>query len=328
MYDFEKFKASAFKNKYEIAFETDKKRINYGEVLGKVNALYNALANMGISGRALVFCGDAESTAVISFALSKAGVERILLNKKIPCFDAGKMCKKYLPSVCFLPANEFERLAPTLEKSGVKCVITTGDKPPFFPAQFELSKLIESNDFKVFKDYNSTDKIEFYEDAECETFSFADVLERDAVVLDIPLFCPAGARLFSNCLYSGKKCFLPSEFSPKYFKKHKVKMLVTDSGKEKFYKDFVCEKNFVPVGRRIVDGSFFDSDKLASKLSSLTDAKAEVSFNGAVIGVSVIFDNDADDLKMKEETALIRSAAIDLLYPFDKKKTITVKKLK
>lgn len=324
MYDYKKFKASAIRNKYEIAFETDKKRISYAELLKKVDALYNALKNMDVQGAAIVITDDLFSLAVTALALSKRGVKRVICESAVPVRDLLTYCKRYSPSVVFLPDTSLARLENKLIDAGVKTVVTYGQIETLFPASFEFEDLIRRNDYELTGEYQPTAEAVFSQDT---AVKLTGVSYNEGIVCDLPHPSKACSRVTSEILYSGGKCFLFKEITKKICKKKKVDRIITDSERVKLYEGFGCAVFDASNKHRRVGDAFFDADKISAKLSRVSSAKVTATYNGAVINTVAVFPADFNAERDKSEIDDIRDALYDYLSPFNAKKTFAAKKL-
>lgn len=330
MYDFEKFKPSAFKNKYDIVFAKDKSRTTYGELYNYVCALYNAFSNMSISGSALILCDDGENIAKTCLALSKLGVKRVIADAKISGTVAKKLVKKHSPSVVFIQSEYVKKLAPFLLEEKVVTVVTYGVAEGTFPAQFCFEELCEKNDFVLISDYESTSETEFEAEQDFTLPKLENYNLKNGVFIDIPPFCQLYSSLLSQIIYEGGKCVFFEKNTAKMHKKAGTCLVITDKSKETLYKDFTCDV-FVTLWDSVrVGESFIDTVKLSDILSDFSGASVTVTYNGAVINVLAVFPENTyfEDVQNSEEIISLKKLALDLLSPYDKKKTITVKKLR
>ena len=132
----------------------------------------------------------------------------------------------------------------------------------------------------------------------------------------------------TDALEKGGTVTCYSDITPRAFKRKKIKTVISDKDKAKFYSDFACEFICVDMPLRCVSGRFLDTDGIGKRLSAASGAQVEVAFNGAVISVGALFPADFKLSQTEEKTELLRELALDELLNIDKKKTITVKKLK
>ncbi|MBQ8605136.1 MAG: hypothetical protein IJ408_00220 [Clostridia bacterium] len=325
MYDYEKFKTAAIRHKYDVAFDEDKKRTTYFELYEKVNFLFNALCNMGTSGTAMILCDDPKTLALTSLALSKLGVMRVICDSRISQIKAKELALLHKPSVVFLKESELSRLAPALQSAGVITAVVYGKAVPLFPATFEFDKLMQKNDYMLSAEYTPSCQTQFEPTV---GFTLPELEITSDTFIDLPCFSEPYALLCSRALEEGKTVTVSAEPTPRYFKKKKIKTVISENGKAKFYSDFKCAFADVKPSVRCVCGGFLDLDGIGERLSAASGALVTLSYNGAVISVTALFPADFDLTKTEEKTELLRDAALDELIRFDKKKTITVKKLK
>jgi hypothetical protein len=328
MFNYEKFAAAALKNKYEIAFECDRTRVTYGELSKQVSALCNALFNMGVKGPALVLTSDPMRLCVSALALAKCGADRIFGDGKIPQIHLANLLKKKTPELVLLEAAELERLAPVLLEKDIRTVITYGSAEAVFPAQFEYKSLIERNDFVMIKEFEAGGKDLFVYNVDAKFPDLSEIDLRGGIVADVPAFCKGGARIAYGLLLEGRKQSVFTDKSPKSLKKRKVAAVITDSPAQ--YEGMLFSAFELTLSERRVSDSFADPEKISAYLSSLTPARVNVTFNGAVFAIKVIFPGDKimPESMQQQKISEIKSAAVDLLYPFDKKKIITILKEK
>lgn len=326
MYDYEKFKAAAYRYKYDIAAEFEKSRLTYNELYEKVNALYNALANMGVSGSAVLLCPEPFELMVSAFALSKCSLERIICNYKISEYELKKICKKYSPSVVFLKNTELERLAPVLSEAGVNTAVTYGASGQLLPAVFEYEKLVDTNDYLLVKEYTASAKTEFLTAAKCDMLKLSDEQIKGGVFVDIPSASEPFASAVCDILYRGGRLFFTQNLTKKMVSKKKISCVLTDSRSAEKYASLGADVQTFEPPLRIVAGVFFDGKYLSENLTEMTGTNTEAVFNGAIINVTAHFEKDFDAGNGKARMQAVTDAAKDLLCAYNVKKTIAFKK--
>ncbi len=327
MYDFLKFRDAAFKNKYEIAFETEKKRMTYAELYDKVNAIYNSLYNMGVEGSAVVALSDPIKASIAALALSKRGMKRIFTNSKVSKTELSILVKKHSPSVIFAEGSELSRLFECLEQTGVKTAVFTGKSEQIFPSQFDFDQLVVLGDYTLVKEYESTNKIVFSDNTLVTLKPSCYDSLKQGVCVDVPVYCKLSAKVISEILYRGGRCVFFDETNAKKLKKRKAQFVVTDTNNIENYKGFKGQIFGVDIGIRKIGDSFFDGDKISGYISKISGLDVRVIYNGAVICVSVML-SEKDDLnnpKTNKSVQIAKQCALDVLYPFNSKKTFAVK---
>lgn len=330
MFDYLKFRTSAYKHKYDIAVETDSKRITYGELNSDVISLCNSLANMNIGKSALVMLPDCAELAVSCLALSKAGFERMLASPLLSSADVGEILLSFIPDVVFLPSEQLGRLGPVLADHGCACAVVLGNEQCIFPAQFDYYDLIVRNDYRVASECqpSQSEPVFFYDSDK----PLPESITADAACIRLPLCEKQGAFVLSDILYRGAKWVHIKEINKKTVKKKKADRVFTDPSSAYMYAGAGCEVDVLPFAERFrrCGDRLADLSKLSEQFCAVCKDSVTVSFSGVKMHITLTLGADAGktDIESHPSVAAVKRAAPDLLYGIDCPKTFTVKQKK
>lgn len=333
MFDYNEFKISAYKYKYETAIETSFFRLTYGELLTRINAVSNSLFQMRLEGGIALLSRDAFTVFVTACAASKAGIPCVIADSKMQMSEAEALIKKYTPQAVFLPTAELERIGGVFCENGCKtCIATEGtvQENSIFPSQFDFDSLIKINDYVTVREAsNTTVKTCFFDGEDLVTPDLSAVFchpIREGVYTDVPVFEPVGACILSALLKNGRKYCNLGRPDKKVFKKHKITTVITDARYE-INADIIeapAAMSYLRVG-----GGLFRAKKLSKELTQAIQRQTECEFSDGKIRVVVTL-LDTDDTKGlskgSELAKTVISAANDILYPFETPKSFIFKR--
>lgn len=331
MFDYQKFKKTAYKFKYETLFETDTERVRYGDYLSRVNAVYNALLRLNFSGgTVMLFARTSPDAFSVALACDRAGYRCVITDSKLPVFEVENAVKKHTPALCIGEGRELLRISKRLIEIGCKSVVVTDNSPlpNVFPTEYSLSELVLQNDYVTVN--SNTDKkgefvFAFDDNTPLPDMSFAnDIKAREGIVLDIPFYRNAGAYVFCELVYGCHRiCFCDN--SPKTLKKKKITTLVTAGDR--------CETPIETVRvccseKTYIGGGIFEKEQIESVLSKAYPMPVSLSAGEGKIrvGVSVGADADMEALQFYPPVQALKSVAKEILYPFDVPKMFAFKK--
>jgi len=310
MFDYERFKAAAYKFKYETAFEYLKNRVSYSDFLNLVNAFYNSLCQMGHRGNILLLSRDAFTVSTVSLAASKAGVACIHADSKILQDDVAFLCKKYMPSLVIFPLEQKPALCEVLLQQGIQsAIITDGVDTPSFPKEFYFDDLLVLNNYLTkLPDFEKCPQQLFFDNTYLCTVPEIDNLPlRDGIFIDCPAFTPAFAQTMSKLLYSGRKYTAAP-------KKIKTVLHISDD----------LEKQ---LGIVAVDGGLFYSDRLSKKLSQLCKHEINCTVeNGKIRVIVKLFENEStSSITDSQLVKTLKLESTRLFMPYNVPKTFVFK---
>ena len=327
MFDYLKFRAAAYKHKYDTAIETDTKRITYGKLSSDVTSLCNSLANMNLQPSALVMLADSPELAVSCLALSKAGFDRMLASPFTSAAELKEIFERFTPAVVFLPSEQLERLGPALSRLGCSCAVVTGSGQSIFPAQFNYYDLIVRNDYRLAGESEKAGgSVSFFYLSDKPLPELANC---SAAFIRLPLCEKQGAYVLSEILYSGKRWVHTKEVTKKTVKKKKADRVFTDPSSAYMFADIGCEVTVLPFddryrrcGERLVDVS-----RLSQQFCAVCKDPVSVTFSGIKMYITLTLGPDAgrSDIANHPSVKAVKSAAPDILYGINCPKTFTVK---
>ena len=328
MFDYIKFRTTAYKHKYDTVLDTPNKRISYGELNSAVNALYNSLMNMGISGRALVMLGNTPEFVTSCLALSKAGFEVMLVSPLVSSAELKAAYTAFEPSFVIATGEALNRLNGTLLQLGCITAVAVGNAQNVFPAQFDYDSLLASNDYRLVNTAEAeSGNFCFFYQSEINTPELPEV---DAAFLLLPLCEKQGAALLSQLIYNGGRCILGGEVNKKTVKKKKADALFVDPSLAYMYSDIGCKvytfefsQNLRRCGDRLVDVAL-----VSKHFTELCRAPVTISFSGVRLHITLTLDGNASKENVAEHPAVkaVKAAAGDLLFAIPSPKTFSVKK--
>lgn len=330
MFDYAEFRTIAYKYKYETVFETDSERVRYCDLLARVNAVYNALLRLNLSGgTVMLFARTGILPVCLAFACNRAGFDCVIADSRLPLYSVESAVKKHSPLICAGKGKELSRLSSRLLECGCKSVLVIDESPlpERFPTEYRLSSLIDENDyFTVGADSEKKGKTVFAFDDDTplpQTDFISDYGKRDAVILDVPFYKRAGAHVLRELIFSCHRIYLTDDFSSKILKKKKVKHLITAGSKNK---DFKGETAFVNcASHSVVGGGVFDKTEVGDILSKTSPLDISVDTDGEKIQIFVTVGDDADmdALQFYPPVQALRSVCKEVLYPYNAPKTFT-----
>ena len=333
MFDYEKYRAAAYKYKYETALETERRRISYKELYAMTDAFCNSLCVANPSGGSVAVLLRACPEAVCAyFACVKAGFDCISADSRLSLDKARLLAEKYRPTVVVMPSMEFSRLSDIFLHHDCKTAVFTGEAPQeqLFPAQFGFDILLEKNNYAVMdkKQERRTCEHIFFDGngfKDSLPSSLFELPVREPVYIGLPIYENAGSLALTELLYSGRRCFIPQELNPAIFKRKKIHAAICDklskpSFSETFRSVFEADtdtsKPFVYAG-----GGTLYTDAIGKYLSSVTGYSVSCLFDGTKIRIAV----SAEDIRIAEDAELIKAiknVCADILYAYDMPKSV------
>lgn len=234
---YETFRATAYKNKYEIAIETETERISYGDLLKTVLAFYNSLCQMSLCGKTVaVFTGASSKTVAAVFGALKADCKCVIMSPSGNLERINKSLSVYRPDVAVVYSQHLNQLAPSLVAFGTSCAVTIGDGIPeqqYLPSVYSFDELVEINDYAIQSADGKNGQLVF--ESELAVFEHADAIKslgkRDGVLFDLPLYTSASYYALEKVFENGKKCVFLTTPDKKTIKKKKVKLAIVGNTK-------------------------------------------------------------------------------------------------
>lgn len=313
MFDYDRIKSAAYKYKYETALETQSLRISYRELLNMIDAVYNSLCVMNVTGGAVaVLLRSCAASVCSSFACDRAGFECITADSLISEAAAERLAEKYRPSVVIMPYSQLLRLADVFLRFGCRTAVLTEipsqnggiENNQMFPAQFEFDSLLEKNDYTFVDKDRGGRRFEhvFFSGGDCDgkyidtmPDGIANLPPRTPVYIDLPLYEHAGAVAVTSLLYGGRRCFLTDMPDKKLFKRKKVGAVICDRLSAEAYRDFPCKILTAETDPRrpflYVGGGLFCLKDINARLSVISGMNAVCEFDGCRL--RIIFETDS-----------------------------------
>lgn len=326
MFDYLKFKASAYKHKYETAIEYKKHRVLYGELYEKVNAVYNSVCQMSLQDTIVLLSRDVEQTICLSLAASRAGLRCVHADPMMSFDDAVAIGNTYNPDVVVLPSSELIRIGEAFVKTGCKRAVITGipTKETVFSSEFYYNDFLEMNNYRVSTtdDNNVADHV--FADALPETIpDISTISIDDGICLDLPAFSSVAAAWLSEILETGHKCVIAEKYAPNIFKKQKIKTVVTS--RPETFDGFSCDtlKVTLPDGIFFVGDGIFDSTSLSMKMTQKCKRQITCEYVDGKIR-SIVYLTPDEDVSSVTGTSFalsLKTAATEVFYPFAADKT-------
>lgn len=330
MFDYRHFKTVAYKHKYETAIEYRKSRVLYSELLEKVNAVYNSFCQMMTEGTLIVLSRDTEQTVCVSYAASRAGLCTLHADPKLPLVRLEELVAKYRPQFALLPSCEAERVGAVLAKGGCKYAVLTGERiqTDVFPSVFYYDELVKMNDYAFVRPDAERCPEHFFEDGFVSVPPDLSSLGiRDGIFIGMPVFTSGALTALDGVLGSGHKCVVMTDINPKAFSKQKVRAVITCDPAA--FRSFSCDIIPLPLrdGVQVVTGGLFDSAYISEKLTRLCSREINCVLlkDRITATVTLAAQDDAAAIQGSPVALALKSAATDLLYPFDMPKTFVFK---
>ncbi len=328
---YNEFKTAAYKYRYETAIENEYVRISYGELLGRVNALYNSLCQMGVSGKTVaVLTGNCPETVYAIFACLKAGCRCVLCRVSGPKSALLQKLEVYRPSVAVLHTCHFNHSVDALKKVGCNCAIVTEQgevDDTLLPSVYFLNDLLQINDYNASTATQTDGSIVLANDgAHFDTKDAIDALDkREGVYIGLPLYCGAGFDSLIFALLSGHKCVFCHTPSKQLFKKKNVRLSLAYSGTP----TFDCNTLFYENNNTFcINGEFVYKEECENIISMAIGYPVFLDFDGNKLKITVkLFEND--DIGAVAGSPLARAVAncaADVLYGAACPKSVVFKK--
>ena len=312
MFDYEKIKSAAYKYKYETALETQNVRISYKELLNMIDAVYNSLCVMNVTGGAVaVLLRSGRDLVCSAFACDRAGFDCVTADSRISVSCAARLAEKYRPSVVIMPSCELERLAEIFLHCDCKTVVLTetlaqgdnSDERQLFPAQFDFDSLLERNDYAfVDKDGEKRNSKHVFFGVGDDSAKYVDKLPdalsalspRTPIYISLPFYEQAGALAITSLLYGGRRCFLADVPDKKLFKRKKVGAVLCDSVLTAAFAEYSCEILTVETDPErpflYAGGGLLNLQEINAELIKLSGMKSFCEFDGCRL--RIVFETD------------------------------------
>ena len=234
---YETFKASAYKNKYEIAIETESERISYGDLLKTVTAFYNSLCQMSLCDKTVaIFTGACPETVAAVFGALRANCRCVVMSPSGNLERINRSLSNYRPDIAIVYSGHLNRLAPSLMAFGTTCAVTIGEKAPeqqYLPSVYSFDELVEINDYTIQATDGKNGQLVFESasDAFEHTAAIKSLGKRDGILFDFPLYTADSYCALGDALENGKKCVFLASSDKKLVKKKKVKLALVGGAK-------------------------------------------------------------------------------------------------
>ncbi len=327
MFDYEKLKRCCYKFKYETAIETDTERIQYGELLTRVNAVFNALLRLNTGGGTVfIFSRTSVNSLCCAYACNRAGFDCVIADSRLPLFDVADIVNRFSPSLCIAQGRELRRISKTLFENGCKSSVCTDTAPlcSILPTEYRLSELIEQNDYLVvnhIRERCPNTYFAFDDGVLVTDFSWMKKFaRRDGLLVRLPFYKHAGVQTVTELLYDCHRLVITDTDDAKILKKKKIRALVTADTKPAFSGETVAlEMSVLPM----VGGGVYDCDRITETVRKIYKLPFSISLEDGKIRVSVTVDSDADmgRLQLYPPVMALKTLCRELLYPFDTSKT-------
>lgn len=327
---YESFRASAYKNKYEIAIETDSLRVSYGELIKTTGGFYNSLCQMSLYGKTVaVFTGGCVQTVSAVFAALKADCKCVVISPAGNLERINKSLSVYRPDIAVVYGKHLERLAPSLIAFGTSTAVVVGDDIPeqqYLPSVYSFDELVDINDYSVQTPSGKDGSIVF--DAPSAEFLYTDAIEnlgkRDGVLFDLPLYTEAAYRALCNTLEGGKKCVFLKSPDKKTAKKKKIKLAVVANEK-----DYDCQMAFATSDEFYsIGGQILDIKQTEQYISEQCGYPAKIAYDGHKLKLFVELGRDADIAAVKSSplAAALSGICAEAFFAINCTKSIVFKK--
>lgn len=328
---YNEFKTAAYRYRYEAAIETEDERISYGELLERVNALYNSFCQMGAPGKTVaVLTGNCPETVYAILACLKAGCRCVLCRVSGPKSALSQKLAVYRPSVAVIHACNFVHSADILAKSGCNCAVFVGRAEAdmsLLPSVHFMTDLLEINDYSSMIAPQSEGSVVLANDG--VHFDTKDAISslgrRDGVFVGLPLYCGAGYDSLVFSLLSGHKCVLSAAPTKQFFKKKNVKLALVYKGVDVFDTDALFYEN---DNTFCINGEFVYPEECKNLISEAIGYPVFPEYDGKKLKITVkLFENDDIDAVSKSPLArAVAREAGDVLYGVPCPKTVVFKK--
>lgn len=326
MFEYRKFKAAVQRHRYETAFEMNGKRVSYREFAAVVEAAFNALSRVNeTEGGVLLLSRDAYCVATVALACSKAGFACTVADSRLPAAEA----QNAHPALVILPQKELERLGKVLFDGGCRQAIVTqgGGEERVFPSQFVWEELLDRNDYVMTLPPERGDgMLSFASGAFADAYppALEEIPLRAPVRIDLPVYENAGALALSLLLYGGHRVVAGERDKTAELRRKKVKYVVCNADDIKSYEQYGCRtvcpeldasRPFVYAG-----GGLLEAEKLSRRATEILGVPARCTVEETML--RVITQPDGDWQPTPEQ----KRALSDLLYPFDLRKKLVLRK--
>ncbi len=328
---YNEFKLAAYKYKYETAIETEYARVSYGELLKRVNALYNSFFQMGVAGKTVaVLTGNCPETVYAILACVKAGCRCVMCRVSGPTQTLLQKLSVYRPSVAVVHGCHFEHTVPVLSKIGCHSAIVTENEDidkEALPSVHFLSELLEINDYSSVATELSEGTVVLANDGVHFDTQSAILQQgrRDGVYIGLPLYCGAGFDSLFYALLSGHKCVFCQSPSAQFFKKKNVKLALLYEGALNYDAAALFYKNDNTI---CINCEFIYPKECEKLISTAIGYPVALSFDGKKIKIAVtLFENS--DIKSVAGSPLayaVSNVASDVFYGIGCQKSVVFKK--
>lgn len=312
MFDYLKFRAAAYKHKYDTAIKLSKKSVTYGDIMKTVSALSNALVNMGVGGRALVLMDSGADFVATCLALSKTGLETTVCCPDISKAELYMLCDRPY-DIVFVSENTMLRLATTFKALSITCAVVDGNLQNVLPKEFEYKRLVRSNDYTVSAEPETTSGVKtFLDNGELSEYVESGIL------IDAPMWERAAATAVSGLLYEGGCISLAGDIDLKRFiRKNKIVSVLTTPNRKNTFLPLCAQVYTVNYPETsLVSGSrIFDTERMSAALTKYCDAPVNVYLSGVRVHIEITVSG-AIDKKSPEShppVALLKSIAPDIM---------------
>jgi len=328
---YNEFKTAAYRYRYEAAIETEYERISYGELIERVNALYNSFCQMGVVGKTVaVLTGNCPETVYAILATLKAGCRCVLCRVSGPSESLFQKLVAYRPSVAVVHACHFERTVGLLEKSGCSCAVIAERAEvnrELLPSVHLLSDLLEINDYNAASLPASEGSVVLANDG--VRFDSGNAItslgKRDGVYIGLPLYCGAGFDSLFTALMSGHKCVFCHVPSASLFKKKSVRLALVYKDSPVFDTDALFYQNDNTL---CINGEFVYPEECENIISAEIGYPVFLSYDGKKLKITVkLYEND--DISAVSTSPLTRAvakSAAKVLYGVACPKSVVFKK--
>lgn len=325
------FKAAAYRYKYETAIETEYARVSYGELLNRVNALYNSFCQMGAAGKTVaVLTGNCPETVYAILASIKAGCRCVLCRVSGPVSRLLQKLSVYHPSVAVVHGCHFAHTAPVLSKIGCSCAIVTENADivkEVLPSVHFLSELLEINDYTaVTGEYGEGSVVLANDGVHFDTReAISGLARRDGVYIGLPLYCGAGFDSLFYALLSGHKCVFCQSPSAQFFRKKNVKLALIYEGAPAFDAAALFYKNDNTI---CINCEFVYTEECEKLISTAIGYPVTLGFDGKKIKITVTLleNSDIKSVAGSPLSHAVANVAADAFYGIGCQKSVVFKK--
>lgn len=323
-------KTSAYKNKYETALETLDERISYGELLQRVNALYNSLCQMDLCKKTIaVFTGNSVNTVYTVYAALRAGCNCVIMSPAGNAQRINRSLSKYRPAAAFVNAHNLGRLAPSLKAFGCNCAVATSEcDERLLPIVYEIEELLEFNDYST----HATGEVgggQLIFESACAPFEFFnDILNtktRSGILLCLPLYTGAAFAALDTILTNGKKCVFLNSPTSQLVKKKNISLAICADFDLQLGCNTVFYKNANTFG---INGQILYCEDTENYISAACGYPVSCDIEGSKLKILVTLgaNTDMSVLKNSPLTSAISECLNDALYGINCPKSIVFKK--